>query len=341
MTAPHCTKEGCTVAETGKCLLYGEPDSCEFFSTDGSGAAEEVVEGVSQRPLEVTDAANPRRFLSGHELGTSEAARLMSGRYTHLIAILGCTDVGKTCLLSSLYLLASSKQLQGFTFAGSKTLRGFEERARRLRKWEQGTLPEKLAEHTTLADPRTPAFMHLALQGRDDQRRYELMLTDLPGEWSQQLIERSQTADRFSFLHRADGVILMIDAPLLMSDTTRHTESRRAQLLLTRLGETVKLDPELPLILFLSKSDLTDMARPPGIAAVEEHAESLGFTPTTIIGASFSQEPDRIPNGSGVEDALQVIVRAEHALPSKFKAHHRSGARSFVGFRHDVCIGEQ
>ena len=122
----------------------------------------------------------------------------MRRRYTHLIGVLGSNKVGKTCLLASLYLLAShGNLLPEFYFAGSLTLQGFEDRVRDLRGWEQGGLPDKLVERTHLQDPRRPALMHLCLKEKKPNGRWlDLLLTDLPGEWTNDLIEHESNAAR-------------------------------------------------------------------------------------------------------------------------------------------------
>src|SRR5690349_12991431 len=131
-----------------------------------------------------SDAA--RKFHTGLELGTEDALEITQSRYAHLIGVLGSYDAGKTCFLLSLYLMASRGVLPAkYAFAGSLTLKGFEDRARRLREWKGGALPSQLVDHTSLADPRRPGLLHLALRQRSGERkRYDLLLTDLPGEWS-------------------------------------------------------------------------------------------------------------------------------------------------------------
>ena len=211
-----CSKQDCTIAATGKCLELHEPTECP----NATPAAAATSSGKPS-PLGPTPA---RKFPPATELGLKDALAVTQGGYAHLIAILGATDAGKTCMLNALYLLASHAGLAPrFRFSGSLTLAGFELRTRRLRKWENGQLPEQLAEHTTHADPRNPGLLHLSLS--DDwhgSRRIELLLTDLPGEWTTGLIKQSQTSERFEFLQRADGLVIAVDGPRL-----RHREVGR------------------------------------------------------------------------------------------------------------------
>lgn len=270
----------------------------------------------------------------GLELGSEDAVEIMRARYTHLVGILGSWDAGKTCFLLSLYLMACRGKLPtGYLFAGSQTLRGFEARARRIRRWKKGPPPEQLADHTSLTDPRQPALLHLALRETGGAKRlFDLMLTDLPGEWSKNLVDRDATAPRFTFLRRADGILLVIDGPLLKSPK-RHSELLRSKHLLERLVESVGVDPKTPLVLLVSKSDrLDNMERPAAVDDLERHAKSLGFNPEVVLCAAFSRTPEIVANGEGVIEALEKILL--HVEPPRAETAPTQGDRAFSNFYH-------
>ena len=312
MATVTCEKAGCTVTETGICLLsHSDLNACPHFRAVDSHeeAAEPVVpmpEPTEQIPLPGSAA---RRFPSGLELGTEDAAEIMRARYGHLVGILGSWGAGKTCFLLSLYLMASRGALPSdYLFAGSQTLQGFEARARHLRKWKGGRLPVQLADHTSLADPRQPALLHIALrEARGNKRFFDVLLTDLPGEWSKNLVERAASADQFMFLRRADGIIVVIDGPLLNSER-RHAELQRSKHLLERLVQSVGVETTTPLVLLVSKYDLLYIKRPMAINELEEHAKSLGFSPEVVLCAAFSKTPHTVANGLGVFEALEKIL---------------------------------
>ncbi|WP_143206203.1 TRAFAC clade GTPase domain-containing protein [Singulisphaera sp. GP187] len=234
-------------------------------------------------------------------------------RYSHLVGILGSSNAGKTCLLTSLYLQACHGLLRPeFRFAGSLTLQGFELRARKLRTWTNGSMPDQFADHTVLADPRSPAFVHMALDrpGRPGgQGRVELLLADLPGEWSSQLINQASTAKRFDFLARADALVIVVEGPRLAFDSTRHAELMNLRHLLRRLADDVGVDAHAPLVLVASKCDELNMIVPPALAEAEGYARDLGFFPAIVPTASFSRRPERVPNGQGVIDVVHAILK--------------------------------
>lgn len=334
-----CEKPGCTVADSGICLLsHADLSMCPNFLVAGDNDNEEAVGPAAPPPQAKSPLPSPgsaaRRFPLGLELGTEDAAVIMRARYTYLIGVLGSWDAGKTCFLLSLYLMASRGALPpDYLFAGSQTLQGFEQLARHIRKWKGGRLPDQLADHTNLADPRQPALLHLALREvRRAKRLLDVMLTDLPGEWSKHLVERAATAERFKFLRRADGIVLVIDGPLLNSKS-RHVELQRSKHLLERLIQTVGVEITTPLILLISKCDRLKMERPAVVDELEEHAKDLGFMPQVVLCAAFSNIPHIVANGLGVFEALGAILSDINSpLPTVGSRPIALAGRAFLNF---------
>jgi Double-GTPase 2 len=308
--AHSCSNKDCTVAATGKCVLLHTPlETCPHYTAvpEGLEKSKETKQDTFEAVPETGEGG--RRFYSGFELGTSDAAEIMGAKYGTLIAVLGQYDVGKTCFLASLYLMtACGVGLPGLAFAGSLTLNGFEARARRLRQWKGGALPTQLADHTVLADERTPAIMHLALkETQGEKRRFDLLITDLPGEWSTDLVKDVGTAQRFAFLGRADGIVVTLDGPML-AGTERHAAAYDAKLLLTRLSQTLNVDRSTPLVLMVTKSDELGMELPPIVAEIADHATRGGFAPKIIPIAAISRAPEAVPSGTGVPDVIEYIL---------------------------------
>jgi hypothetical protein len=134
-----CSKQDCTVAATGTCLLLNKPpETCPnaaVLDNDEKPAPINAAAAAEEPQAEEVG----RTFSSGFELGTSEAAEIMRASYGTVIAVLGQYDTGKTCFLASLYLMTACRGIgEELGFAGSLTLNGFEARARRLREWKDG-----------------------------------------------------------------------------------------------------------------------------------------------------------------------------------------------------------
>lgn len=296
-----CSKPDCTIAATGKCLELHEPAECPNARAATASPAEEIPAAPGREAARI--------FPPATELGLKDALAVMQGGYAHLIAILGATDAGKTCMLNALYLLASHAGLAPrFRFAGSLTLAGFELRTRRLRKWRNGKLPDQLADHTTHADPRNPGLLHLALSDSVGSRRIELLLTDLPGEWTTGLIKQAQRAERFEFLQRADGLVIAVDSKKLRDAGQKHAELLSLEHLVDRLADAVKLDRRIPIFFVACKADSSGVEIPPGLERVVAHTQNKGYVAHAVVVASFSHNPEEVANGHGIQALVEAIV---------------------------------
>jgi hypothetical protein len=302
-----CSQAECTVTVTGKCLLFPTVDECPHYQSDQQVDSSTSLQLPDEQPI-LEGGRVVRRFHSGVELGTDDACEIMRPNYGHLIALIGQFDAGKTCFLSSLYLLASLGGLKPrYSFASSLTLRGFEDRARLVRVWDAGTLPNSLADHTPLTDPRRPALLHLGLYDHVLHQRFDVLLTDLPGEWTKSLIQRSSAIDHFAFLKRADAIVIAVDGTTLHDAERRHVELQQARVLLQRLAESGGFSLDVPVILMLTKCDLiVGDATSPAIELVV-YAKTLGLNIHLFAIAAFSSKAGT-PSGKGVEHVLSCCL---------------------------------
>ena len=322
------------VVDTGTCVLsHSDLSACAHYTLLGGQREPDPTPVAASQQIAATESAQERRFPGGLELGTEQSAAIMRARYSYLIGILGSWGAGKTCFLLSLYLMAARGALpSGYSFAGSQTLAGFEARANHIRQWTDGPLPDQLADHTHLLDPRKPSLLHLALRSDGNSKPlFDVLLTDLPGEWSKNLVDRVDTAERFAFLRRADGIILVVDGPL-MASPKRHPEILRTKHLLDRLVEAVQVDTTVPLVVVASKCDEIMMRRTAAIDELEQYAQSLGFRPEVVLSAAFSRKPEVVPNGQGIFEALEKIIEypAEATPPSQVTLE--TAGRAFLDF---------
>lgn len=289
--------------------------------------------GVSEETPDLPRSVFPTMLVyNGNELGLEQANERFTCRYGHLIGVLGGYGTGKTCLLCSLYLLASCGDLRpSQLFAGSMTLPGFESRLRLLRKWVGAGLPDKIVDHTSLTDPRQPGLLHLALkQTAPSTVLRDLFFTDLPGEWTTDLIKRADVAERFRFLRRADGLVIAVQAPQLLE--TGNSQIQSARMLLQRLRDAVGIVPTIPVVFAITRCDVTGSSIPPAIYPVVEFARELGFSNVSHMPvASFSNRPD-VPSGMGIGSLLDALLTTTVQLPPE-PACVSNESRMFERFR--------
>ena len=299
-----CSKVDCTFAITGTCLesIDDPTRNCPHLK-DAKPSLPTLEDGSSEESEAPVDSS-ARQFSTGLELGLQEVARLMQSRYAKLVGVLGLVEAGKTCLFTSIYLQLTGRHLSPhYRFIASDTLIGFEQRARHLRDWSKGGIPEQIVDHTHLGHSRSPAFLHLALR---DVRgmRHDLLMPDLPGEWTSRLLSDASTANRFAFLSRSDIVLIVLEAPKFASPGTRNNAITDATHIIARLADDICLPTSIPMILAVTKCDETAGAIPAELNRVSDAASNRGYSVSTIPLAAFPMRAAQIPTGYGIDTLL-------------------------------------
>lgn len=308
-----CSNENCTVALTGKCVLELPLDKCSYLLKSQDEKTEDDDDDgleLEEKEEEIEDAAPPvateKRFYSCSEFGLDTIGSITNERYAKVIGILGKSETGKTCFLVSLYLHAINKLLKPqYSFAGSYSLRAFEDRSKRVRKW--GTTPPQgiLTEHTRLKDARNAGFLHLRLLA-EDTTFHDLLLTDLPGEWSETAINNVRYVSRIEFMKRADCIVLSLDGEMLNGDE-RHLEAQHAVQLVQRLVHNAGVKTSTPIVVLITRGDLIDMKAPDICSKIEAGIAELGFSCRTCVVASFSSKTG-VKHGEGLMDVLESFL---------------------------------
>lgn len=261
----------------------------------------------------------------GIELGLDDMAVLMSEEPSELIAILGAQDTGKTLYLVALYLICACGQAQdfGYEFAGSLTLPGFEDRARASRRWQMDKVPTQMSAHTRVGDSRGPGFMHLDLLHIETSSLRRLLLSDLPGEWTSQLIDSAHVSERLSFLGRADVICLMIEGASLVGPA-RHSEVEKQRMLIDRVT-AITAPTGRKMAIIATKGDIINLEQPPALQEIAEYAKAAGFETTAMTIASVSSQKE-IDSGAGIFESLMwMLSPAERVISGKSSEARRPG----------------
>jgi hypothetical protein len=130
-----CRYEGCTVAETDRCALEKDPATCpnrvgnENVAEDSAASIDQEAGGTIGAPVLASPVEIPS-FPPSTALGLEAINEMMAARYMTVVGILGDPESGKTACLACLYLLVSNAMLEGWSFADSRSLMGFEDIAR-------------------------------------------------------------------------------------------------------------------------------------------------------------------------------------------------------------------
>ena len=199
--------------------------------------------------------------------------------------------------------MLAHNSIDDFTFADSKSLMALDELSRGARSWH-GAMPEQMTAHTELKDDRSAGFLHFKLNRKSDCTRLHLLIPDLPGEWSTDLIDNNRT-DRVRFLRAADVIWVMVNGQTLIKKDQRPDTLHRTSLLIDRIAEF--FFPDVPTVrLVVTHLDL----RKPGeesLQKLREHAAKNGIDLSISHIASFSKT-DGIPPGEGISDLIAQTV---------------------------------
>lgn len=331
MSLGACQIADCTFSATGQCVQGYRPDECpnraetssnaattpdaetaiadtdELVETDGAEAPDAASLGVAvlERPDE------PPRLPTSGTMSIAEANAVMNERYTTLVGILGLPGSGKTACLASTYLLLAKGQFEGFRYADSRTLMAFEEIARGSRRWNNGDMPTQMTPHTEMADDRQAGFLHLKLRRNADGRYFDLLLPDLPGEWSKALIDRNDTA-RFEFLLSASVIWLVVDGRQFAELRTRNYATFRAQCLLERLAEVLPR-PRPRVMLVPSWRDICEFPDA-SFDTIQEEGRKWDMEITLVPVASFSKN-DAVNPGDGLAVLMEKTLTHDRSSP--------------------------
>ena len=306
-----CSRAECTVGETGICVLNNDPATCSQRIGSRSTTPGKTPDGLAPPSL-VVPAERPR-FSHSYALSPDDLAHYTTKRYHHLIGILGAPNAGKTAILVSLYLLLANNRLEGYEFADSYSMMAFDEISRGARRWNEGNLPEQLTSHTELPDDRTPGFLHLRIRRSVDGRLFDLILPDLPGEWSDTFIDHDR-ADRLAFLKGADCIWVTINGTELSQPKMRQQVLHRAHLLFQRLSKLLP-PPMPPVFVIISHHDLGD-PEVRSIASIEAEAKRYGLLVKAINVASFSENNDVLP-GSGIGELVTLCLARSSSVDER------------------------
>lgn len=336
-----CSFDGCTVDQTGLCALSREPSACgNRFINEVVGATSadaldyEAVASQSSDSLGAPVLDQPVRasaFPSSRTLGLADLNAMMGTRYVNVVGILGDPESGKTACLASLYLLVSHAMLEGWSFADSRSLAAFEEIARGARDWNDGKTPEQMTVHTELADDHGPGFLHLRLVRLSDGRRVDLALPDVPGEWTQALVNTARS-DRLDFMKSAEAIWIVLDGRTLANIEKRQGLIARVGQLAGRLN--TMLDGCSPrLIVVVTHRDLHILGD--NVTSRLQMELVRRGAKAEIVGiAPFSDRPDSVPAGFGIAELVDITVGKPTERPTFWPSTEpTAGDRAYLNYR--------
>ena len=345
MVQGPCRLSECTFNVTGQCVLNRPVEQCsnrrappepadglkEVEEAADGGPAALSTEGRSSADIGGAVLASPDetpKLPSSLTMGLEEATSLMTRRRTTMVGILGLPDSGKTACLVSAYLLLAKGAFEGYEYADSASLMAFEQISRGSRHWSKGDEPGQLTIHTEMADDRQAGFLHFRLRRRCDGRFFDMLMPDLPGEWSRALIDKADS-ERFAFLGSASVIWLMVDGRAFADPKTKRYATYRAEMLVERLSAFLPT-PRPRVFLVPSWRDIGEFPADAYDSICDEgRKHGMAITLAPIASFSFGE----IPPGSGVASLVDMTLNHDRLAPNFWPDDQSYGTRTLGRFR--------
>lgn len=344
-----CQLSECTFNVTGACVEGRPVEQCPnrmnsgvdpyFVNEDvdnGDNYDSGAVAGLSPSEQSsgdlggavLTRPEEPPRLPSSLAMGLEEATSLMTSRYTTMVGILGLPDSGKTACLVSAYLLLAKGKFDGYDYADSGSLMAFEQISRGSRTWTKGDEPSQLTAHTEMVDDRQAGFLHFRLRRQKDARFFDILMPDLPGEWSRALIDQAD-GKRFTFLRSASVIWVMVDGRAFADVKKKMYATYRAKTLIERLS-VILPTPRPRIILVPSWRDIGEFPQDVYQKICEEGCNyGMDIALAPIASFSFGD----VPPGSGVASLIDLTLNHDRSAPEFWPDERSPGNRTICYFR--------
>jgi hypothetical protein len=228
----RCRTPGCD-APTQRCIEGLSLEECPNFLV---GSESTDIPTEVERNVDAEAIATVGR--GGEALSVAEADACMLaapvGRRLGVVALVGVPESGKTTLLSSLYECVRRGLAPDLCFAGSETIRGFEERCHLSRLASMRSSPD--TPHTAMQ----LRMLHLGILLQCPAERVELFMADRRGEQFQDLLDRPNSLGRFPEVKRGHSVAFLLDGDHLVDGGKREgaiSKIQRLAMALNQLGD--------------------------------------------------------------------------------------------------------
>ncbi len=210
-----CSQPGCGGPASGICINNLPFDDCP----DVIDAEPDPIDG--EGPEATRSSAGYVQMPGGHAFDARACDALLRQRSGVVVGLVAGPDVGKTTLIGLMYELLIRRRMRHFQFAGSETLRGYEERCHLARTTSNGSKPD--TQRT--ATKAKLSFTHL--QVAKEGRKSDVVFSDRSGEHFQRALDRPNEIGGFEELQRSDVILLLVDLPELLKNTHAETSQMR------------------------------------------------------------------------------------------------------------------
>jgi hypothetical protein len=264
-----CRQAGCTAPQGDRCLEGFEVASdCPHYLVEEVAVPAPEPVAASNATADRSVAPSPA-FIpihAGESLGLTDATAITRATRTNVVVVAGAEDSGKTSLIASLYQLFLNGEMEGFGFAGSATLMGFERRC---------YLTRMAIDRDTADTPRTPTsdgtkFLHLRVHDIASDRCFDFLFSDISGELFRLARDHEEDAKSLKVVRRADHLAVLFDGRRMTQPAERQNAVREGSMLLRSFVEAGMVGQWTSVQLVLTKVDVVNTSQESGGARFAE-----------------------------------------------------------------------
>ena len=296
-------------------------DTEELTKEDAEFLDEEI--GTDSAESEV--ASNEVSISSGQALSLGEVIKFTAKKPHKVILVAGSKESGKTSLIANYFLDFQFGKAKAISFAGSRTLVGFEQRCWKFRTASMRMVPK--TPRTSLSDS---PYLHLQIS---NERKLvsDLLFCDIAGEKFENASNSESWAKKLKELVWANHFVLLVDGLSLRLMDKRQSQSSRVQQLLCRLIDSQALSNSTSIEIVFSKADLFDRSK--------EEIEKIARAQDEEIGLEPAEKPSEFGKTlyypSEIEETHKFIDNLKSEISTKL-IHRGYTAEFFFTSAHNI-----
>jgi len=241
-----CTQPACKLTDDGKCIEgFIPPSKCPHFKK------KDASENLQSFDIASVSATDLIQLHLGVEIDSSstDVNAITRAEQSKIIICAGEEESGKTTLLASIYECFQWGKFAGLSFAGSRTLSGFEKRCHSAR----------IASNRKKAETeRTPVgplkLLHLRLQDSTESFR-NLLISDVSGENFEQMQNSVDVCRQTPILRCARRFALLLDTDRLKTPLLRSAHVQNSLMIVRSCLDSGMLQSKIPVDVLFTKWD--------------------------------------------------------------------------------------
>lgn len=193
----------------------------------------------------------------GNALNEEQLYLLSSRKNVELIFLVGPVGSGKTTIEVMTYQIFLCNTFKNLIFAGSLSLRGFEERAINMRTISGKSEPDVERTSVNVANK----YLHLAIKNIASNNIHDLLLTDISGEEFENCCNNSELmGNKFKNLQLAKSICFVLDGERLINILKRNAAFSQVMQFIQTTFDAKLVKNNTLICILLTKYDIVEKA---------------------------------------------------------------------------------